>query len=151
MGRGAEQRWTVVLLVAVMAVGLLAGCGPGVPAEEPPPESPAGEVLLDAGDDGTQLALDVGQVLVVTLASNPTTGYSWQVAEGLGPVLVQVGEVAYREAPQEGTPLVGAGGTETFRFEAQGAGQTRLVLEYRRPWEETVEPEETFAVDVVAR
>jgi inhibitor of cysteine peptidase len=138
-------------LVAVLAVLLVAGCGPGVPAGEVLPEGPAGEVVLDAEDDGSQVALAVGQGLVVTLASNPTTGYSWQVADGLGPALAQVGEALYREAPQDGTPLVGAGGTETFRFEAKAAGQARLVLEYRRPWEENVEPIDQFELDVLVQ
>jgi inhibitor of cysteine peptidase len=151
MDRRAERRGTVVLVVAVLAVWGLAGCGRGGPADEVPQERPAGEVLLDSEDDGRQVDLAVGQGLVVTLASNPTTGYSWQVQEGPGPVLAQVGEVEYREAPQEATPLVGAGGTETFHFEAKAVGQTRLVLEYRRPWEETVEPEDSFAVEVVVR
>lgn len=150
MRKGAEVKWPMVLLVAVM-VFMLTGCGAGAPEDEVLPEGPGGRVVLEAGDDGSQVALVVGETLVVTLSSNPTTGYSWQVAEGPGPVLAQVGEVEYREAPQEGTPLVGAGGTETFRFEAKGAGQTRLVLEYRRPWEETVEPEESFSVEVVVR
>jgi inhibitor of cysteine peptidase len=73
------------------------------------------------------------------------------VAEGTGAVLAQLGEPIYRQAPQEGEDLVGVGGTETFRFEANGAGQTTLRLEYRRPWEEGVDPVETFAVEVVVR
>jgi len=141
----------VVVLAAVLVLLVVAGCGTGAPEDEVLPEGPGGEVVLYAEDGGSQVTLDVGQVLVVVLASNPTTGYSWQVAEGTGTVLVQVGEVLYREAPQEGAPMVGVGGTETFRFEAKAVGQTKLVLEYRRPWEETVEPEGTFAVDVVVR
>jgi inhibitor of cysteine peptidase len=157
MRRSVHRRWMVIsVLVAMQALLLMAACGQGsgpvvLPTEEVVPEGPAGEVVLGGEDNGGQVALSVGQSLVVTLASNPTTGYSWQVAEGTGTVLAQVGEAIYRETPQEGTPLVGVGGTETFRFEARAAGQTSLLLEYRRPWEETVEPVETFSVDVVVR
>jgi inhibitor of cysteine peptidase len=146
-----KRRWLGVVVLVAGVVWLAAGCGAGEPADEVPAEGPAGEVVLRAEDDGGEVALAVGQTLVVTLASNPTTGYGWQVAEGPGPVLAQVGEAVYQEAPQEGTPLVGVGGTETFRFEGKDAGQTTLRLEYRRPWEEGVDPVETFTVAVVVR
>jgi len=150
MKRSQSRSWMVVL-AALAVMFLVAACGAGAPKDEVLPEGPGAQVVLEAGDDGSRVALAVGQMLVVKLASNPATGYSWQVAEGLGLVLAQVGEVEYREAPHEGTPLVGAGGTETLRFEAKSAGQTSLVLEYRRPWEETVEPEEAFSVEVMVR
>nr|HID14920.1 hypothetical protein [Anaerolineae bacterium] len=47
--------------------------------------------------------------------------------------------------------LAGAPGTQTIRFEAVGTGQTTLRLVYHRPWEEDVEPEETFSIQVVVR
>ena len=157
MTRSVNRTWIVALvLVAMPALLLVSACGQGsepeaLPTDEVVPEGPAGEVVLGGEDNGDQVALSVGQQLVVVLASNPTTGYSWQVTEGTGAVLTQVGEAIYREAPQEGTPLVGVGGTETYRFQARAAGQTKLVLEYRRPWEETAEPAETFAVNIAVQ
>lgn len=110
----------------------------------------AADVTLGAADNGRQVELSSGQVLVVTLASNPTTGYSWEVSEVDEAVLTQLGEAEFRQAPAEGEPVTGAGGTETFRF-AAAAGETTLTLVYHRPWEKDVEPLETFTVQVVVR
>ena len=49
------------------------------------------------------------------------------------------------------TPLVGAGGNETFRFTASAAGTTTLSLEYRRPWETDQPAAQTYTLQVVVR
>jgi inhibitor of cysteine peptidase len=131
---------------------LVAGCAS---SESAPPDADAergGEqpIVLGAEDNDSQVELTSGQVLEVTLASNPTTGYSWEVSEVDETVLTQVGEVEFQQAPAEGEPVTGAGGTETFRF-AASAGETTLTLVYHRPWEKDVEPLETFTVQVVVR
>jgi len=48
------------------------------------------EVNVDEEDDGSQVELEQGQILVVTLESNPTTGYSWEVVETQESILKQV-------------------------------------------------------------
>jgi predicted secreted protein len=40
---------------------------------------------------------------------------------------------------------------EVFRFEAVEAGETLIELVYHRPWEEGVEPLETFSIQVIVR
>jgi len=107
-------------------------------------------IVLSTADNGSQVELTSGQVLEVTLESNPTTGYSWEVSEVDETVLTQLGEAEFRQAPAEGEPVTGAGGTETFRF-ASATGETTLTLVYHRPWEKDVEPLETFSVQVVVR
>ena len=106
--------------------------------------------MLGAEDSGSQVELTSGQVLEVTLESNPTTGYSWEISEVDAAVLSQMGDVEFREAPKEGEQMVGVGGIETFRF-ASATGETTLTLVYHRPWEKDVEPLETFMVQVVVR
>jgi len=103
------------------------------------------EVKLDAGDDGSQVELKAGQTLVVSLEGNPTTGYTWEAAELDEQVLRQVGEAEFN--PE--SDAIGAGGVQTLRFETVNSGQTTLNLVYHRPWEEDVEPAETFSVQVV--
>jgi inhibitor of cysteine peptidase len=153
MEAGREIR-RAVFAVLLASLVLLAGCGGGglAPAETPEPgANPEGEIILTAEDNGGQVALDQGQVLVVSLASNPSTGYGWEVTEVDESILRQEGEPEF-VAPEAGaTPLVGAGGTEIFRFVVAGSGQTNLTLAYRRSWEEGVEPLETYSVQVLGR
>ncbi|MCP4611517.1 MAG: hypothetical protein GY845_22630 [Planctomycetes bacterium] len=113
--------------------------------------SPAGaeEVNVNENDDGGQVELEQGQILVVTLESNPTTGYSWQQAENQETYLEQIGEAEFKQSLTDGPPKVGAGGWEIFRFKAISAGKMTLQLVYHRPWEEGVEPVNTFSIDVL--
>jgi len=115
--------------------------------EFPPVEGK--EVNVDEKDDGNQVKLEQGQILVVTLESNPTTGYSWEVVEIQESILEQMGEAEFKSSQTGEPPLVGVGGWEIFRFKAISAGQTTLQLVYHRPWEEDVEPLKTFSIQVV--
>ena len=109
------------------------------------PSAESEEVNVDEDDAGGRVELDQGQVLVVTLESNPSTGYRWEVVEYPESILEQLGEPEYISS---GEPVAGAGGWEIFRFKAVIAGRMYLRLIYRRPWEEDVEPVKTFSIDV---
>ena len=113
--------------------------------------TPDEEINVDEDDGGGQVELEQGQILVVTLESNPTTGYGWEVVETQESILEQMGEAEFKPSQTGEPPLVGAGGWEIFRFEAISAGQMTLQLVYRRPWEEGVEPVKTFSLQVVVR
>ena len=117
----------------------------GIPPVEPE------EVNVDEGDAGSQVELEIDQILVVTLESNPTTGYRWEQAETQEFILEQMGEAEFKPSDTGEPPLVGAGGWEIFRFKAISAGQMNLQLVYHRAWEEGVEPLKTFSLQVVVR
>jgi len=104
-------------------------------------------VNVNDSDNGGQVTLIQGQILAVTLESNPTTGYSWAPVEKQNSILDQFGDSLYLPSEQEdGT--VGAGGWEIFYFRSISAGQETLELIYRRPWETDVEPAKTFSIEV---
>ena len=125
---------TFVVMSFFMALALFSGCGTH------------GTQITDA-DNGKQISLKSGDLMTVTLVSNPTTGYSWQVMEIDNAILVQDGDPEYKQSPgSEGS--VGAGGTETFHFKVVGSGKTTLGMGYMRPWE-SVQPVQTFTVQVV--
>lgn len=100
-------------------------------------------------ENGSQVRLRSGQDLVVRLGSNPSTGYRWQVEEVDEAILKQVGMAQYEPAAPDDAPLLGQPGQETMRFQAASAGQTRLLLAYRRPWEDDAAVEKTFMLEVV--
>ena len=127
---------TAVVMSFFLVLALFSGCGTN------------GISLTDA-DNGKQIALQPGDILTVTLESNPTTGYSWQVMGIDNAILTQDGDPEYKQVSgSEG--LVGAGGTETFRFKAVGSGNASLELGYLRPWE-SVPPIQTFTIQVVVQ
>jgi inhibitor of cysteine peptidase len=115
----------------------------------PEPEPMPIEVHVDVDDAGSQVELEGGQILVVTLESNPTTGYRWEQAENQESILEQMGEAEFKPSDTGEPPLVGAGGWEIFRFKAISAGQMTLQLVYHRSWEEGVEPINTFSIEVI--
>jgi len=107
-------------------------------------------VDVNEKDDGGQVVLEQGQILVVTLESNPSTGYRWEVVEDPNSILEQVGEVEFVPSEQD-EEIVGAGGWEIFRFKGVSTGQEILKLVYHRSWETDVEPVNTFSIEVVVR
>jgi inhibitor of cysteine peptidase len=127
----------VTLLTLLVALTVTTACSPQQQ-----------EVKATIDDNGREMQLKKGQTLVVTLEGNPTTGYSWEVAEPLDEqVLQQVGEAEFKQE----SDLVGAGGVQILRFEAVNAGQITLKLVYHRPWEKDEEPLETYSIQVVVR
>jgi predicted secreted protein len=113
-------------------------------------DSPIPEVVnVTETDNGSQVSLGLGQELVVRLGANPSTGYRWQVDEVEESILKQVGMAQYTPAEPGSSPLPGQAGQETMHFKAMGAGQTRLVLAYRRPWEGDAVAEKTFTLQLI--
>jgi len=127
---------TLFVMSFFLILALFSGCGTN------------GTQVTDA-DNGKEITLKPGEILTVTLESNPTTGYSWQVMEIDEAILSQDGEPQYKQSPgTEG--LTGAGGAETFHFKAVSSGKTRLEFGYMRPWE-SVQPAETFSIQVIVQ
>jgi inhibitor of cysteine peptidase len=92
--------------------------------------------------EGETVQVHVGDTFVVQLPGNPTTGYTWEVVPAEVPVCIQVGEPVF--TPE--SDLVGAPGTFEFTFEITAVGTEDLTLIYHRPWEEDVEPLDTFTL-----
>ena len=71
------------------------------------------------------------QIVSITLDSNPTTGFSWQVSQSEELFSVETNYV--EDEHEEG--LVGVGGKETITLTPLKAGKTEVTLTYARPWE----------------
>jgi len=140
------RRWPV-LLAMTMATVFLAGCcflgflGRG---------NGRANVAIAAEDDGRTIHVARGDTLTLTLESNPTTGYTWELSAGDPGVLAQVGEPEYRPDPTT-RGMMGAGGVAVFRFAVLRKGKTPLRLSYHRPWEKGQEPLRVFSVEIVVR
>ncbi len=105
---------------------------------------------VDASYSGKQIEVAVGKTFIVTLDSNITTGFSWQLVGNTDEAVVELVDSEYQtsEAAQE---LVGAGGKELWTFKALEAGNCTISMEYSRPWEQGVPPVDTFVVTVIVK
>jgi C1A family cysteine protease len=131
---------TVLALLAVMYFSLS-----GAAATSSQTGNPASqELLVTELDNGSAVNVN-GEVLVLNLESNPSTGYGWQV-QGLN------ARVLRQLQPSEWLPdsqgKLGGWGTEVLRFAAVGQGHSSLNLIYARPWETTA-PANTFSMEVM--
>lgn len=105
------------------------------------------ERRVTAPSDGQVIELGVGDILVLELAGNPTTGYNWYVT-GVDEAVLQVqGEPAFTAD----SSAMGAGGMLALSFKALAAGETTLSLAYQRAWEVNVPPLETLNLQVVVK
>lgn len=107
-----------------------------------------------SGGDGVNVKLtgdklvtaDRGDVLYVNLDANPTTGYVWQIAgEYDEDMLRRIGKFGYKH----NSDRLGAGGIQTFRFEALKKGRTAIAFEYKRPWEKDVKAEKKYTLRII--
>ena len=128
-----------------MLAGIALGClalGPGCDDRS----SDSSAVVVAQSQNGETVALAKGDVLVVELAGNPTTGYEWTVAQIDSAYLRLAGSTYTADSS-----AIGSGGTYVFRFEFLRAGRTVLGLVYRRAWETTAADQMfTLTVDVRA-
>ena len=77
------------------------------------------------------LEIDQGEVIMVTLPENPSTGYQWQLAK---PITLFKTEETYL-AGEAKAGMVGVPGKKIFKFTAEKLGQDEIHLVHIRPWE----------------
>lgn len=127
--------WAGLCLFLALVLASAAGCGSSQ------------EIKVEDADDGRQIELAKGQILAISLESNPSTGYGWEAVDLDESLLQKKGDPEFTSR----SDLVGASGVETLHFEAVGAGTATLKLVYHRSWEKDVEPLKTFSVQIMIR
>jgi inhibitor of cysteine peptidase len=116
---GAKGDWTVELTVNVLdASTLLVGC------EEFEAE-PAAVRSVD---------LTAGTSLVLSLCSNPTTGFRWSEPASSDPTVASVSGWIF-EAPVVEDGMTGVPGTEHVTISADAAGAAVITASYDQPWD----------------
>ena len=120
-------------LLLPLSLALLAACA----------SKPDSVTLQENSQSDCPLELNNGQMLMISLPSNPTTGFRWMVVKAAGKVLQPMGPEVYTNPEDAG--MVGSGGKSTWRFKAFQPGEDALLMQYQRPWEQGVAPAKTFA------
>jgi len=126
-------------IFAVASLALLTACA----ARHAPDASIAFELNKQ---QQCPITLAQGQLLIVTLPSNPTTGYRWLLQNPAQSVLRSLGPEVYTNAEDAG--IVGAAGQSVWRYRAQGPGQGHLLMVLQQPWAPEVKPVQSFDCDI---
>jgi len=77
-----------------------------------------------------------GKTRTITLAANPTTGYSWHLAEPLeedSPIEIE--DSGYK---QSSPGRIGQGGSQFWIIKAKNPGPATIIFEYKKRWETDV-------------
>ncbi|RLG18896.1 hypothetical protein DRN67_03735 [Candidatus Micrarchaeota archaeon] len=96
-------------------------------------------------DEPETIEVSAGEEFVITLFSNPTTGYDW------APVIEDETVVEYMGSECVGCDeeeMVGAGHDFNYKFKALAEGTTTITMNYERSWED-VPPINTTEFEVV--
>lgn len=115
-----------------------------LPEEEPAAPAPpvSGKVELTAVDAGKVVRAAVGNLIVITLQSNPSTGYNWELRDfDYGVADFYKSETV---APEGGNVLFGAPTKTVVTLQAVKPGSQDVTLVYRRLWEPPNQVAETF-------
>jgi inhibitor of cysteine peptidase len=121
------------LVGLILTACLVAGCSSTVQAYTDPEET-------------VDISADKEFVILIALESNPTTGYSWEAS--YDETVLELVEETYELGEYAEKGLVGAGGTELFRFKALKSGEAKITMDYKRSWETEVLEQKIFNVEV---
>jgi inhibitor of cysteine peptidase len=119
MGGGPPRTTVTAMIVAPLLAAAALGASP---------------VMLTKADNGRVVRLARATPVVVTLPSNPSTGFRWKLLVPLDRRVLRLVSSRY-VAPKSG--LVGAAGTQVWRFRTVGVGRFTLRLGYLRAWDPT--------------
>lgn len=136
--QAAASRTVAKVAVFLMALGLLCDVRAGHPKKM---------LHADETNDGRTVKIPSGDLLELTLAENPTTGFRWQFVEQGTPACALL-EDAY---DSKGTNVPGQGGVHRWKFRAAEPGVCKIELVYRRAWEQDVAPGRSFRLKVEVR
>ena len=138
----------VAAMISMIGVLILTGCNAfHIQGDRQTPQPKEVQITEDELACGTGVGLNVGDTLILILNGNPSTGYTWDVAFYVHPVIEPTGEPEY----QSDSNLVGAGGTYTFHFLATGEGEAKLAMIYHRPFDKDAPILKTCEVTVTVK
>ena len=107
------------------------------------------QVSVDASYSGQQVEVAAGGSVTVTLESNASTGFQWELVSISDEAVLEKVANTY-EAPED-TGMVGAPGKEIWTFTALKQGTSTISMEYSQPWENGTKAAETFDLTVVVK
>ena len=143
------MKYSVLLVAAALFAGLrLAAADTVLEPNLPDPDEPV-EIRITSGDANKEIKAKVGEIIVIEIEGNATTGYTWDEIPGRSDAVLESQGHEYK-AKDYAIGMVGVGGKAFFRYLVKAPGKTEVVLAYTRPWEKDVPPAQMFNVKIVA-
>jgi inhibitor of cysteine peptidase len=124
----------LLMITLILSISLITGCGGSTIKAYSDPEVP-----IDSG-------MDKEFIVLIALESNPTTGYSWEAEYDAA--MLELVEETFELGEYAKENIVGAGGTELFRFKGLSKGETEITFHYKRSWEAEILDTKVFTVEV---
>lgn len=129
------------LYLLLASVIFLAACA--APTPEPAPVDPASSSMPALTDPAQPITVNAGEIFMIVVESNPSTGYHWEVVGELSGV-----ELVSREYTAAEPVIPGSSGVEVWTFKAASAGEVQVTLGSFPPDASVTEPEQTKAFTV---
>jgi inhibitor of cysteine peptidase len=99
-------------------------------------------------DPAKTIDVELCKDFTITLESNKTTGFGWDIATPIDEKIIKFIGCEYIAAQ---TGLIGSGGMEIWSFRAVCPGKTNISFKYIRPWEKDVPPAKNLTFNVVVK
>ena len=97
---------------------------------------------LTEADNGKEVRVATGSTLIVRLLTNPSTGFSWQVAQNNPDKLKPLGNPVLEQTGNQ---------YKVFCFQGYSVGSSILEFHYLRPWERNQPPLNVYRLNVQIR
>ncbi len=102
------------------------------------------EVHLFMKDNGSSIQADAGSTIIISLESNPGTGYAWALDTTDPNVIENISS----DAKSPGATAIGTGINQYFTFKALKKGNCKISLKNKRQWEGDASAIKRFEIDV---
>lgn len=137
------------IALGFMLVLLLAlGCAPAMKTEVP--VTVTCDQFTKQANIVQDISVKMGNRVVVTICSNPTTGFQWPEKAQIGNLKV-LEQKGYKFLAPASTGMVGAPGNSVWTFEAMGPGTSTVYVEYSRNWQGGEKAVQTFKLNVTVQ
>ena len=128
------KRILLTVIATILSVTAITGCG-GTQVQ-----------AFSNPDENIDSKLNEEFIILIALGSNPSTGYNWQAEYNTN--LLELVEETFEPGEYAKQGVVGAGGTELFRFKGLNKGTTTITFKYKRSWETEVLETTMFGVEI---
>jgi inhibitor of cysteine peptidase len=137
------------IALGFMLVLLLAlGCAPAMKTEVP--VTVTCDQFTKQANIVQDISVKMGNRVVVTICSNPTTGFQWPEKAQIGNLKV-LEQKGYKFLAPASTGMVGAPGNSVWTFEAMDPGTSTVYVEYSRNWQGGEKAVQTFKLNVTVQ